>query len=229
MLIGKRTTMILLIDNYDSFVHNLARYLRRLGQRTIVVRNDVLAISEIRRLRPQAIVISPGPGAPRDAGCSVEVVRQLGAEIPILGVCLGHQAIAAAFGAQIVRAPQPMHGRISSITHQRTELFRGIPSPFDVCRYHSLATDKETLPNDLRVTAEAPDGTVMALEHVDLPSYGVQFHPEAVLTRYGYQLLSNFLCLAGFEHLPDVAELTDTEYRIPTRSPAQLPQVPVTF
>src|SRR5262245_41801206 len=157
--------MLLLIDNYDSFVHNLARYFERLGQHTHVVRNDATTVGEVRRLKPYAIVLSPGPCTPADAGCSVDLVRGLGGELPILGVCLGHQAIAAAFGGRIVRAPEPRHGRTSQVEHAAKSLFADLPSPLMACRYHSLVVDEVSLPSQLHVTAHAEDGTIMGLEH----------------------------------------------------------------
>lgn len=189
--------MILLLDNYDSFVYNLDRYLQRLGQRTLVVRSDALTVDAISRLDIQAIVISPGPKDPDSAGCSMEVVRRFGSSIPILGVCLGHQAIGQAFGGSIHRGPAPMHGKSSLIEHNSARLLKGIPSPFEVGRYHSLVVDRETMPDCLEVTAWASDGSVMAIEHRSWPVFGVQFHPESILTQYGYQVLGNFLSIAG--------------------------------
>jgi anthranilate synthase/aminodeoxychorismate synthase-like glutamine amidotransferase len=189
--------MILLIDNYDSFVYNLARYFRELGQETEVVRNDAISVEQIRQRRPRAVVLSPGPCTPAEAGVSVDVVRQLAGHIPILGVCLGHQAIAAALGARIVLAEEPVHGRTSIIHHLGTGLFSGIPDPLTATRYHSLVVDESTLPESLAVTARTADGSVMALAHQTEPIYGVQFHPESVMTESGHRLLSNFLDLAG--------------------------------
>ncbi|MEX2188151.1 MAG: aminodeoxychorismate/anthranilate synthase component II [Pirellulales bacterium] len=189
--------MILLLDNYDSFVHNLARHFRRLGQQTVVVRNDAVDWRGVRAMSPDAVVLSPGPCTPVEAGCCVDVVRELSGEIPMLGVCLGHQAIAAAFGAAIVRAREPMHGRTSEIVHNATGLFTGVPSPLTVCRYHSLVVDEATLADELEVTARTADGTVMAIAHRRRPVVGVQFHPEAVLTERGYAMLANFLRMAG--------------------------------
>jgi anthranilate synthase/aminodeoxychorismate synthase-like glutamine amidotransferase len=189
--------MILLIDNYDSFVYNLARYLAELGCETRVVRNDALAVKDIVALRPAAIVLSPGPGTPRESGVSLDVVRELGSAVPILGVCLGHQAIAYVYGANVVRAPEPMHGRTSRIHHEPTALFDGLPNPLTATRYHSLIVEEESLPPDLAVTARSDDGLVMAIEHRRCPLVGVQFHPESVLTIGGHTLLGNFLTLAG--------------------------------
>jgi anthranilate synthase component II len=221
--------VILLIDNYDSFVHNLARYLQRLGQETLVVRNDATTVAEVRRLKPEAIVISPGPCTPAEAGCSVEIVKQLGGDIPILGVCLGHQAIAAALGGRIVRAPEPRHGRTSQIEHSGAGLFAGLPSPMTVCRYHSLVVEPATLPSELRAIAHTADGVIMALHHAERPIYGVQFHPEATLTSHGYQLLANFLTLAGCGPNIDIAALTATENRSPAALPYAAPERPLTF
>ncbi len=189
--------MILLIDNYDSFVFNLARYLVELGFETQVVRNDAISIEEVRWLNPQAVVLSPGPCTPNEAGICVNLVRALSARIPMLGVCLGHQAIAAAFGAKIVRAPEPVHGRTSLIAHDGSRLFEHVPNPCRVTRYHSLVADEASLPSSLRITARTSDGLIMAFEHRSLPVFGVQFHPEAVLTQGGHQLLANFLTAAG--------------------------------
>ncbi|MBA3484447.1 MAG: aminodeoxychorismate/anthranilate synthase component II [Pirellulales bacterium] len=221
--------MILLIDNYDSFVHNLARYLQRLGQETHVVRNDATTAGEVRRLRPAAIVLSPGPCTPTEAGCSVDVVRELRGEVPILGVCLGHQAIAAALGGKIVRAPEPRHGRTSHIEHAGTQLFAALPLPLTVCRYHSLVVEEATLPTELKVTARAEDGAIMALQHATQSLFGVQFHPEAALTLDGYRLLANFLHLAGCDVSADVAALTASENRSPVESLYAAPKKPLTF
>lgn len=195
--------MILLIDNYDSFVHNLARYLAELGCETDVVRNDAIDVETIRELQPQAIVLSPGPCTPRESGVCPEVVRELGHRLPILGVCLGHQAIAFALGADIARAPEPMHGRTSIMTHDGRSLFEGLPNPLTAMRYHSLIVDEGSLPAELTITARSDDGLIMAIQHRDWPLVGVQFHPESVLTQGGHLLLSNFLRLAGISgHSP---------------------------
>jgi len=188
---------VLLIDNYDSFVFNLARYLEELGVETDVRRNDAISLEEIRRLAPAALLLSPGPCTPMEAGICMDIVRDLGPEIPILGVCLGHQAIGAALGGTIQRAREPVHGQTSLIEHTGTRLFAGCPSPMLVGRYHSLIVDRETLPDSLRVTAWTADGTIMALEHRSWPLAGVQFHPESVLTSQGHRLLQNFLVQAG--------------------------------
>jgi len=200
--------MILVIDNYDSFVYNLARYVRELGDTPLVCRNDSVTMSEIERLAPSHIIISPGPCSPNEAGISVEVVRRFGPFIPVLGVCLGHQAIGAAYGAAIVRAGQPMHGKVSRVRHDGTGVFTGLPSPFLATRYHSLVVSSASLPPVLRVTATAEDGEIMGLEHREHPVVGVQFHPESALTEYGYRILDRFLRgeRSGGETLPDRAD-----------------------
>jgi anthranilate synthase/aminodeoxychorismate synthase-like glutamine amidotransferase len=185
--------VILVIDNYDSFVHNLARYLRELGWSTQVVRNDGFNLDEIAALKPSHIVISPGPCTPNEAGISVATVRRFGPTIPILGVCLGHQSIGQAFGGRIVRARRPMHGKTSMIQHSGGGIFAGLPNPLRATRYHSLVVAKEDLPEDLVITAESQEGEIMALAHRRHPIVGLQFHPEAVLTEHGYDLLRNFL------------------------------------
>ncbi len=193
--------MILLVDNYDSFVHNLARYVRELGLPTEVVRNDRLTCNQIAEQAPAAIIISPGPCTPNEAGISLELIRRFHGRIPILGVCLGHQAIAAALGGRVIRAPEPVHGRASWVRHQSTALFAGISNPFLAGRYHSLIAERESLPLQLDVTAETTDGLPMALEWAERKLYGVQFHPESVLTQFGHRLLANFLRLAGLDPL----------------------------
>jgi anthranilate synthase/aminodeoxychorismate synthase-like glutamine amidotransferase len=219
--------MILLIDNYDSFVHNLARYLQRLGQETLVVRNDEIVPAQAARHNPAAIVLSPGPCTPTEAGASLAIVRELAGKVPMLGVCLGHQTIGAAFGARIVRAPQPVHGRASAVTHNSTGIFAGLPTPLTVGRYHSLIVDEPSLPPDLAVTAQTDDGVVMALAHRRWPIYGVQFHPESILTEGGYTLLANFLELAGVKPLHDIPHL-DPERPAAVVLPP-VPDRPVTF
>lgn len=188
--------MILVIDNYDSFVYNLARYLRELGCATTVVRNDAISIAEIERMAPQAIVISPGPCTPTQAGVSVELVRSLSASIPILGVCLGHQAIGEAFGGKVVRAKTLMHGKTSAVDHDGSGVFSGLPTPLTCTRYHSLIVEQKSLPAELTVTArttEAGGTVIMGLRHRTLPVEGVQFHPESVLTEGGHEMIHNFL------------------------------------
>ena len=189
--------MILLIDNYDSFVHNLARYFQRLGHTTRVLRNTAIDAAEVRRLNPVAIVFSPGPRAPKEAGCSVELVREFHMELPILGVCLGHQIIAEALGGRVIRAREPVHGRSSTIVHDGRGVFTGLPERIVACRYHSLVVNEASLPACLEVSARLDDGTVMALRHRRLPVVGLQFHPESILTEVGYPLLAAFLRLAG--------------------------------
>ncbi len=189
--------MILLIDNYDSFVFNLARYFRELDCEVAVVRNDVISIAEIRAMQPEAIVLSPGPCTPDEAGICLEVVRQLGSTIPILGICLGHQTIAAALGGDVVRAPEPIHGRVSFVEHNGERIFSGLPNPLMATRYHSLIVSEAMFPACLRVTARTADGLIMGLEHLDWPTFGLQFHPESVLTSGGHRLLQNFLETVG--------------------------------
>ncbi len=219
--------MILLIDNYDSFVFNLARYFRRLGHDALVVRNDAIDVPGIRSLRPAAVVLSPGPCAPAQAGCSLDVVRQLHAEVPMLGVCLGHQAIGEALGGRIVRAPEPVHGRTSLVHHDGQGIFAGLPSPFNACRYHSLVVEASSVPDCLEVSARSEDGLVMALRHRQYPVVGVQFHPESILTEHGFVMLAGFLRLAGLE-ASDAATLDD-ELIQPAEITALLPATPVTF
>ncbi len=185
--------MILLIDNYDSFVYNLARYVRELGETPVVRRHDALTVDDILADPPSHIIISPGPCSPSEAGISTELVSRAGPTIPILGVCLGHQCIGAAYGGEIVRAAQPMHGKTSRIHHGGTGLFTGLPSPFRATRYHSLVIAPASVPPELEVTATADDGEIMAVQHVRDAVYGVQFHPESVLTEQGYRLIDHFL------------------------------------
>jgi anthranilate synthase/aminodeoxychorismate synthase-like glutamine amidotransferase len=184
--------MILVIDNYDSFTYNLVQVMGELGAELCVVRNDQIALGEIKALRPSHIVISPGPGTPDDGGVSLDVLRELGPTTPILGVCLGHQCIGQAYGGQVVRAPRLMHGKTSQIYHKSTPLFNGVPSPFEATRYHSLIVE-EPLPDVLTVTAFTEAGEVMAVRHKEHPVVGVQFHPESILTRFGPRIVQNFL------------------------------------
>jgi anthranilate synthase/aminodeoxychorismate synthase-like glutamine amidotransferase len=220
--------MLLLIDNYDSFVFNLARYFERLGQPTNVVRNDRIDAAAIRVLRPAAVILSPGPCAPEQAGCSLDVVRELHAELPILGICLGHQTIAAALGGRVERAAEPVHGRTSLVEHDALGVFAGLPSPLVACRYHSLVVAEESLPAELRVTARTPDGVVMGLAHASLPVVGVQFHPESILTDHGYAMLANFLQMAGIAEVAAPPDFTQ-ELRGPSLPAAWQPDRPVTF
>jgi len=185
--------MLLLIDNYDSFTYNLVQYLGELGADVHVYRNDAVTLDQVAAWEPERIVISPGPCTPNEAGISVELVRRFAGKVPILGVCLGHQAIGQAFGGRIVRARRVMHGKLSPVEHGGRGVFAGLPSPLTVTRYHSLAIDEETMPACLEVTARADDGEVMAVRHRSFPVEGVQFHPEAILTEHGHALLRNFL------------------------------------
>jgi anthranilate synthase component II len=193
--------MMLMIDNYDSFTYNLVQYLSELGQRLDVVRNDKITIAQIRKMRPQHIVISPGPGTPKDAGISMDVIREFQGAIPILGVCLGHQCIAEVFGGHIVRAKRLMHGKTSPIKHNKSGLFQGLPHPFDATRYHSLIVQPARLPKCLEVTAWAEKTEIMGLRHRTLPIWGVQFHPESIMTTVGMQLLQNFLAITARKRL----------------------------
>jgi anthranilate synthase/aminodeoxychorismate synthase-like glutamine amidotransferase len=188
--------MILVIDNYDSFTYNLVQYLGELGTRPFVRRNNEITLDEIAALAPSQIVISPGPGRPEHAGITLDVIRRFGPSVPLLGVCLGHQAIGMAFGGSVVRAISPMHGKTSTIKHDGRGVFAGIASPFTVARYHSLVVERNGFPADLEISAETEeDGTVMALRHRQFPIHGVQFHPESIMTREGPHLLRNFLSL----------------------------------
>jgi anthranilate synthase/aminodeoxychorismate synthase-like glutamine amidotransferase len=188
---------VLVVDNYDSFVYNLVQYLGELGATPLVYRHDALSLAEIRSLRPDAVLISPGPGRPEDAGVSNEVIANLGSELPVLGVCLGHQCIGQVFGGQVGRAPVIMHGKTSWISHDGEGVFAGLPEPFEATRYHSLVVEPEGLPDVLEVSATSEDGTIMGLRHRELPIEGVQFHPESILTVGGHQLLRNFLQQTG--------------------------------
>jgi para-aminobenzoate synthetase component 2 len=187
--------MILLLDNYDSFTYNLAQYLGQMGQQLAVRRNDQITLEEIDERRPERIVISPGPCTPNEAGISVALIQRFAGEIPILGVCLGHQAIGAAFGGRVIRAPQIMHGKTSEIHHDSKTIFRGLPQNFQATRYHSLIVERKSLPSTLEISAETADGTIMGLRHRNLRVEGVQFHPESVLTAAGFKLLENFLSI----------------------------------
>jgi para-aminobenzoate synthetase component 2 len=185
--------MILLLDNYDSFTYNLAQYLGQMGQELEIRRNDQVTLDEIQDLRPERIVISPGPCTPKEAGISVPLIQRFAGEIPILGVCLGHQAIGAAFGGNVIRAQKIMHGKTSEIRHDGKTIFRGLPQAFVATRYHSLIVERKSLPRTLEISAETSDGTIMGLRHRKLRVEGVQFHPESILTSAGFRLLENFL------------------------------------
>lgn len=185
--------MILVIDNYDSFTYNLVQYLGELGAELKVVRNDDLTAEDVAELNPEKIILSPGPCTPNEAGITLDVIKRMGGKVPILGVCLGHQSIGQAFGAKVVRANRPVHGKTSAIHHKGKGLFKDLPTPFRATRYHSLVV--EELPEELEATAFTEDGIVMAMQHRDLPVYGVQFHPESIMTEHGKQLLQNFLAV----------------------------------
>lgn len=185
--------MIFVLDNYDSFTYNLAQYLGQMGQTLLVRRNDQITLDEIADLAPERIVISPGPGTPKQAGISIPIVERFAGKIPILGVCLGHQAIGDAFGGRVIRAKKIMHGKTSEIHHDGKTIFRDLPQDFPATRYHSLIVERESLPAELEISAETEDGTIMGLRHRKLKIEGVQFHPESVLTDAGYRLLQNFL------------------------------------
>ena len=189
--------MILVLDHYDSFVYNLVQLVEGFGAKTRVVRSDQATPEALLEDRPEAVILSPGPGRPENAGCFLEMVKLLDDSIPVLGVCLGHQAIGAAFGGPVVRAPEPVHGKASRVHHTGAGILAGLPNPFEAGRYHSLVVDRGSMPEDLVVTAETEDGLVMAVEHRLLPRYGVQFHPESILTPDGPQIVKNFLALAG--------------------------------
>jgi anthranilate synthase/aminodeoxychorismate synthase-like glutamine amidotransferase len=189
-------TRVLVIDNYDSFVYNLVQYLGELGAEPVVYRHDDLPLDGLVALEPDAVLISPGPGRPEDAGVSNEAIRHFGeAGVPVLGVCLGHQAIGALYGGDVVRAPHVMHGKTSTIAHDGRGVFAGVPNPFTATRYHSLVVERSSVPDRLEITAESEDGLVMGLRHRDFPIEGVQFHPESILTEAGHHLLENFLAL----------------------------------
>ncbi len=185
--------MILVLDNYDSFTYNLVQFIGEFTADVEVVRNDALSLEELRAKSPEKIVISPGPGRPENAGLSIAIVRELGPAVPILGVCLGHQAVAAAYGGSVVQAPEILHGKVSVIEHNGERLFNGIPSPLSATRYHSLVVEEDSLPPELVVTARNETGLVMAIEHQSHPVLGVQFHPESILTEHGLQIIENYI------------------------------------
>lgn len=193
--------MILLIDNYDSFTFNLYHFLGDVGAACEVWRNDKLSVSDALAMRPEAIVLSPGPCTPTEAGICLDLIAAAAGVVPLFGVCLGHQAIGQAFGGQVVRAPEPMHGKVSAISHTATDILAGLPSPFRATRYHSLIVERDTLPEVLVATAWTDDGLIMAMRHRTLPVYGVQFHPESIASEHGHAILTNFLALArGTNH-----------------------------
>jgi len=185
--------MLLVIDNYDSFTYNLVQYFGELGANPVVKRNDAVTVEEVEKMRPERIVISPGPGSPKDAGISMEVIRRMGAKIPLLGVCLGHQCIGEIYGGKVVRAGRLMHGKTSPIRHDAKGVFRGLPNPFEATRYHSLIVEKSSVPDCLEISADTSEGEIMGLRHREHPVHGVQFHPESILSKEGKDLLANFL------------------------------------
>ena len=191
--------MIILIDNYDSFTWNLYHYLGELGAETVVHRNDAISVGQVLSARPEAIVLSPGPCTPNEAGICLDLIAEAGGAVPILGVCLGHQAIGQAYGGKVVRAETLMHGKLSRIQHGGKSVFRGIPDEFEATRYHSLVVERQTLPDCLEVTAKTADGVIMGFSHRTLPVHGVQFHPERIASQHGHTLLQNFLSLARSE------------------------------
>jgi anthranilate synthase/aminodeoxychorismate synthase-like glutamine amidotransferase len=194
--------MILLIDNYDSFTFNLVQFLGDLGAGCEVWRNDAVSVAEVLAMAPEAIVLSPGPCTPNEAGICLDLIAAAAGRVPILGVCLGHQAIGQAFGGRVIRAPTPMHGKISAIQHGQSDIFAGLPSPFKATRYHSLIVERDTLPEALTPTAFTEDGVIMGLRHRTLPIFGVQFHPESIASEHGHAILANFLALARGRDAP---------------------------
>jgi anthranilate synthase/aminodeoxychorismate synthase-like glutamine amidotransferase len=196
-MVNEDKTMILMIDNYDSFTFNIVQYLGQMGEDVLVFRNDRITLDEINKLQPQAIFLSPGPRTPREAGITVEVIRNFYASFPIMGICLGHQSIGSAFGGEIIRAQRIMHGKTSLVLHDDKTIFAGLPNPFSAGRYHSLVVKRGTLPDCLEISAETEDGEIMGLRHRQYPVEGIQFHPESVLTPQGKRVLKNFLKYAG--------------------------------
>jgi anthranilate synthase component II len=190
--------MLILIDNYDSFTYNLVHYLGELGAESLVIRNDKITADDVIAIKPRAIVLSPGPCTPNEAGVCLELIKKAGPTIPLLGVCLGHQSIGQTYGGKVIRAAQPMHGKLSEITNTGKGIFKGLPPKFQITRYHSLIVERATLPTCLEITAETADGTIMGLQHKTHPVHGVQFHPESIASEQGHALLANFLQLAGF-------------------------------
>lgn len=220
--------MILLIDNYDSFVHNLARYLRQLGQQTVVARTDTLTVEQVDQMAPEAIIISPGPCAPSETGISVRIVQHFYRRLPILGICLGHQAIALALGGEIFRTGKPIHGQAREIHHDQQGLFHGLPTPLIAGLYHSLAVNPCSLPAELEISARSPEGTVMGIRHREWPIVGLQFHPESILTPCGFELLAGFLRLTQAP-VPTAASAFRFELRERTPKRPPIPSTPVTF
>jgi anthranilate synthase component II len=194
--------MILLIDNYDSFTFNLYHFLGEVGAQCEVWRNDKLTVDQALGMQPEAIVLSPGPCTPTEAGICLDLIISAAGRVPLLGVCLGHQAIGQAFGGRVIRAPQPVHGKVSAISHQGTDILHGLPSPFSATRYHSLIVERATLPETLLPTAETDNGLIMAMRHRTLPIYGVQFHPESIASQHGHEILANFLAIARGKNTP---------------------------
>jgi anthranilate synthase component II len=189
--------MFLLIDNYDSFTYNLYHYLGELGAQLVVKRNDALTAAEAVAMNPQGIILSPGPCTPNEAGICLKLIEAVAGKVPLLGVCLGHQALGQAFGGKVVRAPAPLHGKLSQVSHRSIGVFQDIPTPFTGTRYHSLIVDRATLPDCLEITAETSDGLIMGMQHRQYPLHGVQFHPESIASEHGHRLLGNFLRIAG--------------------------------
>ena len=189
--------MLILIDNYDSFTYNLVHFLGELGAACEVIRNDKISAADVIKKKPKAIVLSPGPCTPNEAGICLDLIAKAGGKIPLLGVCLGHQAIGQVYGGKVIRAPEPLHGKLSTIRHTNKGVFKGLPERFQVTRYHSLIVERKSLPDVLEVTAETPDGIIMGLQHKQHPVHGVQFHPESIASEHGHALLANFLTLAG--------------------------------
>ena len=189
--------MITLIDNYDSFTYNLVHYIGDLGVHSDVVRNDKITVAKVLKAKPKAIVLSPGPCTPNEAGICLELIKKAAGKFPIFGVCLGHQSIGQAFGGKVIKAPELMHRKTSEITHEEHSVFKGLPSPFTATRYHSLIVEKKSLPDCFDITAESSDGLIMGLAHKEYPIFGVQFHPESIASDYGHKILGNFLEIAG--------------------------------
>ena len=194
--------MILLIDNYDSFTFNLVHYLGDLGETCDVYRNDAISVEDALALKPEAIVISPGPCSPNEAGICCDLIAAAAGKVPVFGVCLGHQAIGQVFGGRVVRSPMPMHGKVSPVYHDGTDIFTGLPDPFSATRYHSLTVDPDSLPDTLVATARTSDGVIMGLRHASLPIFGVQFHPESIASEYGHEIMANFLSIARGGNTP---------------------------